>query len=402
MPTFIYKAKKDAANTVNGQINAANAEEAVDMIHQLGLVPVSVLPIGEEGDLISDIKPAVVKAKAVAVFSRQLSGLLKSGVPLLKSLEVIAAQTKERYLASVINEMAIGVKSGRPFSQCLAEYPHVFEPLYIAMIRAGEEIGQLKHMLLNMAEYLHKQEEFSTKVRHAAVYPAVMLMVGISTVIFILTFVMPKVTVIFLNASQQLPWPTQVVMTLSHALKYTGLPLLFLMAIAAIVFNRWRRTATGRMVLVQVMIKVPLLKDFILKADLARFTRTLQLLLESGLPIIRAIETAVPTIRHPLLRSQLLIAAQQINGGESLGNALATVTLFEPLMVGQIAVAEESGNLSEALGDLAQMYENDVDVTTKSMTVLMEPVMIVVVGAIVGFMVFAMLMPIFSMDIMAR
>ncbi len=402
MSTFFYKAKKDASNTVTGKINANHVEEAIERIYQLGLVPVSVQLATEQGALVSDIKVVSVKIKEVAIFSRQLSGLLKSGVPLLRSLEILSVQTKHRYLSNVINEIGIGIKSGRNFSACLNDYPVVFTSLYVAMIKAGEEMGQLRQMLLSMSEFLRKQEEFMVKVRHALVYPAVMLLVGLGTVIFILTFVMPKVTVIFINTKQHLPWPTQVVMALSHFLRYAGIPILFIISVLTFMFNKWQNTAQGKFTIGKMVLAIPVLRDFILKADLALFTRTLQLLLESRLPIIRAIETAVPMVSQPLLRAQLLMCAEQIKGGESLGNALSVATLIEPMMVQQITVAEESGNLPEALGDLAQGYENDVDAMTKTVTALIEPLMIVGVGAIVGFMVFAMLMPIFSMDILAH
>ncbi len=402
MPTFVYKAKTDAAHTVTGQINASHVEEAIEFIHQLGLVPVSVQLATEHGSLVSDIKVMAVKGKDIAVFSRQLAGLLKSGVPLLKALEILSLQTKQRYLSNVISEIAVGVKSGRNFSACLGDYPNIFSSLYVSMIKAGEEMGQLKQMLLSMSEFLRKQEEFAVKVRHALVYPSVMLLVGLSTVIFILTFVMPKVTVIFLDTKQHLPWPTQVVMSVSGFLRFAGVPLLLLIASGAAILNTWRRTPHGRIFVGGVLLSIPVLREFILKADLARFTRTMQLLLESKLPIIRAIETAVPVIHHPLLRAELLVCAEQITGGESLGNALNNATLIEPMMIQQITVAEESGNLPEALGDLAQAYENDVDASTKTVTALIEPLMIIGVGAIVGFMVFAMLMPIFSMDILAH
>ncbi len=402
MPTFYYKAKKDSTQTVSGQINANHVDEAIDLINQLGLVPVSVSATNEQGVLISDIKTANVKGKDVSVFSRQLAGLLKSGVPLLKSLDILSQQTRHRYFAQVINEMSVGVKSGRAFSACLADYPAIFSALYVSMVRIGEDMGQLKQMLLSMADYLRKQEEFSAKVRHALVYPSVMLCVGIATVIFILTFVMPKVTVIFTNTHQQLPWPTIVVMSVSRVLKHIGLPLLIMMAAGVLFFNRWRQTPPGRIAVSKVLMLIPVLRNFILKADLARFTRTFQLLLDAGIGITKGIEAAVSTVHHPILREQLLMCSTNIIGGDSLGNALASADLVDPIMVQQITVAEESGHLPEALGDLATTYENDVDAATKSVTVLIEPLMIVAVGSIVGFIVFAMLLPIFSMDILAN
>ncbi len=204
MPSYIYKAKKDAVNAITGQINAQNEEDALEIIHQLGLIPVSIEESNAEGVLFSDIREVKIKDKELYLFSKQLANLLKSGVTLLKALEVLSEQTKSIYFSRVLGEISIGVKSGRSFSACLSDYPAIFSPLFVAMVRAGEEMGKLRQMLNSVADFLKAQEEFSSKVRSAMVYPVFMLVIGVSTVIFILTFVMPKMSVIFMDAGQSL------------------------------------------------------------------------------------------------------------------------------------------------------------------------------------------------------
>jgi len=402
MPSYIYKAKKDATNAITGQINAQNEEDALEMIHQLGLIPVSIEESNAEGVLYSNIREVRVKGKELYLFSKQLANLLKSGVTLLKALEVLAQQTKSVYFARVLDEVSVGVKSGRSFSTCLSDYPAIFSPLFVAMVRAGEEMGKLRQMLNSVADFLKAQEEFSSKVRSAMVYPVFMLVIGTATVIFILTFVMPKMSVIFTDAGQNLPLPTRIVMGISHFLKGYGIAALVLGALGFLAFNRWRATVQGSIVIGQFLLNLPWARPFVLKVDLARFTRTMSLLLESGLTIIRSIEMAVPTVHNPQLKMDLLLCVQHLAAGENLGKCLAKSNLIPPMMVQLITVGEESGNLQESLRDIAESYEADINETTKLITTVLEPLMILAVGAVVGLIVFAMLLPIFSMDLMAR
>ncbi|MDE1920649.1 MAG: type II secretion system F family protein [Candidatus Omnitrophica bacterium] len=402
MPSYIYKAKKDAVNLISGQISAQNQDDALEFINQLGLIPVSIEESNAEGVLFRDIRAVRIKGRELYLFSKQLASLLKSGLTLLKALEVLSGQTKNAYFSRVISEIAIGVKSGRSFSTSLSDYPAIFMPLFVAMVSAGEEMGKLQQMLNSVADFLRAQEEFSTKVRNACVYPAFMLVIGISTVIFILTFVMPKLSVIFAQAGQVLPWPTRVVMSISHFLKLYGLWAAAGAAIGLAAFRRWSQTPGGAIVIGQFLLNLPFIREFVLKVDLARFTRTLSLLLESGLTIIRSIEMAIPTMHNPQLKADLRLSIQSLTGGENLGQCLGTSGLIPPIMVQLITVGEESGSLQESLKDIAETYESDINETTKMITTVLEPVMIVVVGGVVGFIVFAMLLPIFSMDIMAQ
>jgi len=402
MPSYIYKAKKDATNAITGQINAQNEEDALELINQLGLIPVSIEESNAQGILFSDIQEVKIKDKELYLFSKQLANLLKSGVTLLKALEVLSEQTKSVYFARVLGEISIGVKSGRTFSACLADYPAIFMPLFVAMVRAGEEMGKLRQMLNSVADFLKAQGEFASKVRSAMVYPVFMLVIGVSTVIFILTFVMPKMAVIFTDAGQNLPLPTRIVMSISHFFQAYGLGAAIGAAIIILMFNRWRKSPHGVIVIGQFLLNLPLLRGFVLKVDLARFTRTMSLLLESGLTIIRSIEMAVPTMYNPQLKLDLLVCAQGLAAGDNLGQCLSKSALIPPMMVQLIMVGEESGSLQESLRDIAESYEADINETTKLITTILEPAMILVVGAVVGFIVFAMLLPIFSMDIMAH
>lgn len=402
MPSYIYRAKKDATSAITGQISASNEQDALETIHQLGLIPVSIEESSTDGVLISDIREVKIKTKELYLFSKQLGSMLKSGVPLLKALAVLSEQTDNAYLSRIFSEICFGVKSGRTFSSCLTDYPAVFSAMYVAMIKAGEEVGRLWQMLGSMADYLKAQDEFSSKVRSAMIYPAFMLIIGTCTVIFILTFVMPKMALIFKDAGQALPWPTRVVLSVSHWVQTSGLWAFCGLILAAGALGRFRSTLRGSIIAGQLVLNLPLVRDFVLKVDLARFTRTMALLLESGLPIVRAMELAVPTVHNPQLKRDLLLCIQDLTGGESMGKCLGRSALIAPMVVQLIAVGEETGSLQGALRDIAESYEAEVNESTRAMTTVLEPAMILLVGTVVGFIVFAMLLPIFSMDIMAN
>ncbi len=402
MPSYFYKAKNDAAMTISGQLEAANQDDALEMIHQLGLIPVSINEGDAQGGAILDVGDVRIKPKEVYLFIKQLAALIKSGVSLLRALEVISVQSRNPHLARVVMDIAVGVKSGRSFSAVLSDYPNIFTALLIAMVRAGEEMGRLREMLSSVADYLKKQQEFAAKVRGALVYPALMFVVGVLTVVFILTFVMPKMAVIFTDSRQDLPIPTILVMAVSQFFQRFWIPVAFLMAIGLVTFGRWRKTPQGAWAIGAMLLKIAFVRDLVVKADLARFTNTMSLLLNGGLPIIRAIEVATPTVHNPQLRVDLLNCAQDLAAGENLGQALGKSTLMPSMLVQSITVGEEAGSLTEALGDIAESYESDIDEATRMITTILEPLMILGVGLVVGLIVFAMLLPIFSMDIMAR
>ena len=402
MPSFYYKAKKSSAESVTGVITAQNQEEAVDLISRTGLLPVIVEEKTSHGRLVSEIKKKTIKSKEIYNFTRQLASLIKSGVALVNALEVINRKTSNPYFSKVIADITFGIKNGRSFASTLEDFSHVFPSFYIQMIHAGQESGHLKEVLVNIAQHLKKQQDLAAKVKSAIVYPLFMLVVGSGTVFFILTFVLPKFSTLFREMNQSLPWPTLVVLAISRFCQSFGPWLLIIGVFSVLILQRWLKTKEGQKKISECLISIPYVKDIFLKIDLVRFCQTLHLLIVSGLPIVRSLDIAAPTIYNPILRSQVEAASKQVQAGESLGLSLHEASLIPELMTHLISVGEEAGTLTEALGDISESYENDLNETTKAMTTLLEPSLILLVGGIVGFIVFAMLLPIFQMDIFAR
>ncbi|MBF0569150.1 MAG: type II secretion system F family protein [Candidatus Omnitrophica bacterium] len=403
MPIFVYKAKKDNAQSVSGEVTARDVDEAIEMVSRQGLVPVSVQEKGTEvGAVARDLKSGSISLKELHAFTRQLVGLLKSGIPLLQAIEILARQSRNRDFARTLNEIVAGVRNGRPFSACLAEHPQTFSELYVAMARAGEESGRLRELLANIAVYYRKQDEVVTKIKTALTYPAFMLVVGIATVLFILTYVMPRITVLFQGINVPLPWPTLVVMGLSKVF-VKGWPVLFVIVLVLAILSRSvDHVSKFRRTIKRLMFHIPLIKGLVLKVDIERFARTLGLLLESGIPILKALEIAIPTLDNETMKQALWLCQTKVAGGSGFGETLQESGIVPDIFAQLIMVGEESGDLSEALKDISDSYDQEITETTKAMTSLLEPAMILGVGLVVGFIVFAMLMPIFQMDIFAR
>jgi type II secretory pathway component PulF len=397
MPTFAYKAKKSSAETVSGQISAQTRDEAIDLINQLGFLPISV-----EQEAMQAVRPQKVKSKDIYVFSRQLANLLKSGVSLLRALSVIETQTKHAYFHQVVVNITNQVKNGRSFSEALSSHPHVFSSLYLSMVRAGEETGNLYDMLVSLSLHQQKQEEIFSKVRTALVYPCLMAFVGFSTILFILMFVLPKMSGLFTTLGSALPLPTAILLATSQFLRkgwmFSALILLSIIYLG----YRIKHSKRGQALFSQLILKFPLFGPVILKSELARFARTLSLLLKSGVSLVRSLQIAIPLVENNLLKKQLLVCSEGLLTGKSLSEGFRQAHAIPSMMQQLISVGEESGNLIDVLDELANSYEEETSERIKIMTTLLEPVMILSVGLIIGFMVFAMLLPIFQIDVLAK
>jgi general secretion pathway protein F len=294
------------------------------------------------------------------------------------------------------------VKDGAPLSSSLAQYPNAFSPLYIAMIRAGEDSGNLPEVLLRIADHRAKQEEMLSRFRMAMAYPILMMLVGLGTIVFMLTYVMPRLMDIFVNLGQRLPLPTRILIATSDFLRQWWFWILVVLGLFILVARREARTKTGKLSLSLLTLYLPLFGRFVLKAELSRFSRTMELLIKSGIPILKAISVAIPVMDNEIIKNHLRKSYQELEGGGSFGRSLKNSKVFPLFMTNLIIVGEESGRLEEALAEVAGAYERDTDEAMRVMASLLEPLMILVMGLIVGFIVVSMLLPIFEINIIAR
>ncbi|MFH1867399.1 MAG: type II secretion system F family protein [Candidatus Omnitrophota bacterium] len=406
MSIFKYKAKKGPEELIEDKIEAKDQAEAIEKISHMGYIPIKV----EEKKSYDELHKAAgskavsgkVKPRNITIFSRQLASLLKSGVPILDALNIISEQSENEYLKHVLYNIRDDVKGGMSFSAALESYPKIFPSIYISIIRTGENSGKFHEALLRISDYRTKQEEMLSRFRMAMAYPLLMAFVGIATVIFMLTFVMPRLMNIFMNMGQELPLVTTILINISLFLRAYWFWIAIILGAVILVARREAKTKAGRMSLSIFKLHLPIYGGFTLKVELGRFCRTMELLIKSGVPILKSIELAVPVLQNDLIKDQLIKSSAELEQGGSFGKTLKSSKLIPVFMSNLVIIGEESGRLHEALEEIANSYERDTEEAMRVMASLLEPIMILTVGLIVGFIVIAMLLPIFEINVMAR
>ena len=406
MPVYKYRAKKGPGNIIEDTIEAPSQAEAIDRLSQMGYLPVRIEEDrGSSGKARERLlkKPALrVRSREITVFSRQLASLLRSGIPILSALDIIAEQTENANFKRVLCDIRDAVKAGENLSSSLMAYPRIFPPLYTAMVRTGEDSGALPEVLLRISDYRTKEDEIFSRLRMALAYPALMGLVGVGTIIFMLVYVMPRLMGIFVNMGQSLPLPTRILISISVLLRKWWLGIIALIGAAAALLKMQAKTKVGRLYFSALKLGVPVFGKLTLKAELSRFSRTLALLAENGVPILKALDISIPVVENEIIRNQLTKSTTELEQGGSFGRSLKGSRIFPIFMTNLIIVGEESGKLGEALAEVANSYERDTDEAMKIMASLLEPLMILVMGLVVGFIVVAMLLPIFEINVMVH
>jgi type II secretory pathway component PulF len=412
MAEFEYLAKDGPSRQVQGIIEAASEAEAIDRISQKGYLPVRVWPkaaVSRARAAGGPIQDAPAKSrfrnsrshrdKFVIAFSRHLSAFLKNQIPVLKALEIIREQTEDHAFRIILEDLHRDLKQGRTLSGAIEKHPEYFSDVFVAMIRSGENGSVLQDTLLILSEYLKKHERMRATVRQALVYPMFLMGAGALTVLFILTFVVPKLTRLFESIGQQLPWPTRVVIS-AGTIMQIGWPIVLILGAGLIYWlprNLHRRMGDENWDAMR--LKIPVAGQLMFKSEFARFCRALHMSMTNGVPFLQGLDVAIPIVNLANVRNALLESAARVRTGAFFGQSLRNHDVFPTLVTDMIAVGEESGNLQEMLAEVAQVYEEEVDDHIRIFTSLLEPIMIVVIGGIVGFIVMAMLLPIFEMDV---
>jgi type II secretory pathway component PulF len=403
MAIYKYRAKNGPTDILEGTIEAQSRSEAIEKVSRMGYLPMFM----EECKSAVESKVEVlhkplgkVKSRDITIFSRQLASLLKSGVPILASLNIISEQSESPNLKSALRNIHNLVKEGATFSSALSQYPNMFSSLYIAMIQAGESSGVLPEVLLRIADHNTKQEELFSRFRMALAYPILMAIVGLGTIVFMLTFVIPRLMAIFINMGQSLPLPTRIVISVSQGLRQWWIWVVLLLFI--LIMKRQARAESAKLYLSRIKLKLPIFGKLTLKLEVSRFCRTLELLIKSGIPILRALDVSIPVVNNEIIKQLLRQSYKRLEQGGSFGKSLKDLKLFPLFMSNLIIVGEESGKLNESLAEVSSTYERETDELMKIMTNLLEPMMILVMGLIVGFMVVAMLLPVFEINLMVR
>lgn len=403
MPQFIYKAKKGPQDVVSGFIEADTIADAVAKLTNAGQMPIEVKPYVEAVTILSRSgKPSgadlIVSKIALFQFTRQLADLLEAGIPLARCMELLSRQRQFPMMVEAIESMIVVLQQGGSLSLALAKYPGIFPPLYLHTVKAAEASGQLPLVLNRLAQFLESDMQMQSKVKVSLLYPAIIFLVGVLTLFVLLSFVLPRLTLMFEDFDAQLPLATRMVVAISQV--FAG--FWWLMAGGIIAAAWWARsyvkTESGKLFIDKLSLKVPLLRSFIENTQLSRFSRTLGMLLESGVPIVTALESVTMVVDNMALQEEVKKMTVKVKAGMSLTQAIKASALFPEMAVDLIAVGQESGKLERGLYKLAAGCERSAQEMAGTFVTILGPAVLVVVVGIVGFMIVAMLLPMFQMN----
>ena len=393
MPNFNYTIRDAKGQTRSGKVEAPNAEELRKRLQAEGL---QVLEVTE--DRKAPRVPAGgygrVKLTDLAIFARQFSTMLDAGVSLIRCLDVLQAQTNNARLRKILMDLSARVESGESLSRSMARHPKAFSQLIIGLIRAGEVGGVLEESLQRIAGFLEKDVELRRKIRSALTYPVIVLLAAIGIVIFLVSWLVPQFAQLFRELGiQNLPAPTQFLVDLSALFTQRWYVVIIAVVAILIAYKLFVSTRVGRRVADRVKLRVPVFGPLHHKIVMARFSRTMGTLLASGVPILQAMETVAGVVGNSVVSDAVIESRARIREGEKIADPLQRSKMFPPMVVHMVSVGEESGSLDHMLNKIADFYENEVEMTIATLTASIEPVMIVLLGVIVLFIVISMFLP---------
>ncbi len=403
MPLFKYIELNSTGQKRRGTVDAASISEAR---RKLRAAKVHLLDItSEQKDVPQQIgtnSRAIgfrkIKQRDISVAIRQLATLLHAGIPLVPALSALVEQLSDQPLAKVFSTIHDKVNEGMSLAKAMAEYPAVFSEVTVSMIRAGEATGTLESVLLRLAEIIERRTNLTNKVKSAMAYPLFMAIVGVSVIAFIFSYVIPSITKLFLEMNRQLPWPTVMLIKISDFIHDYFWILFIVLLLIVVTPISWSRTTKGRRAWDRIKLKLPLFGNLNRKIAISRLSRTLAVLLASGISIVETLELSRQVTGNTVISDVIDESKDVISHGAGIAESFRRSGVFPPIVIHMISAGEKSGGIEEGLTNVADAFDNDVEVTVKALTSLLEPVMIVLLGIIVGFIVLAILLPIFDIN----
>ena len=397
MALYTYKAMDKQGEIVQDKLEGSGEMGVVHELRQQGLLVIDVKEqsVGQK-DILEPFRR--IKLADLVVFSRQLAAMINAGFPIVRALYVLSEQTENPKLKDVVVAVRKDVEAGSSLSQAFEKHHEVFSRLYVEMVKAGEVGGVLDGVLLRLADQLERDQDLRRKIRSAMTYPIVVLVFAILAASFMLIFIVPVFAQLFQDLGGTLPLPTRICMFISDILtSIFGVLVYAGMALAIVMFLRWKKSESGRKVWGRAVLRIPAkVGDVVKKATLARFARTFATLSAAGVPILQAIEITATSSGNWVVENALLKSRDAIREGIPIHKPLEEVPVFPPMVTRMIAVGEESGDIDGMLTKIAEFYESEVDAAVKALTSIIEPLMVVVVGGIVGAIVISMYLPMFE------
>jgi type IV pilus assembly protein PilC len=380
---------------MKGQLDVPTRDDVIAFLRKSRMTPVTVRESPKELKLPSF--GSGITTRDVVIFTRQFATMINAGLPLVQSLTILAQQTENAVLKDVTRQVVYDVEAGNTLADAMRKHPKAFSDLYVNMVAAGEAGGILDTILLRLATFLEKNDALVRKVKGAMVYPGVIMSVAAGAIAILLIFVIPTFQSMFASVNMELPLPTRLVIGASSFL--TGWWWMLILVAVGIFFavRQYYATPAGRRQIDGALLNAPVLGDLLRKSAVSRFTRTLGTLISSGVSILDGLEITAKTAGNMVIHDAVMKSRQSIAGGETIAGPLAESKVFPPMVISMVSVGEQTGGLDEMLSKIADFYDEEVDVAVSALLSLMEPIMIVVLGVVVGGMVVAMYLPIFDM-----
>jgi type IV pilus assembly protein PilC len=401
MATVYQWAGKNPQGVIEqGEMVASSKEEVISKLRQKKIVPTLITEKKAKKGLRFGGK---VKDKDIVVFTRQFSTMIDAGLPLVQALEILSTQVENKYFGSILSQVKADVEGGSTFADALKKHPRVFSELYANMVAAGEAGGILDTILQRLATYIEKAMKLKKKVKGAMVYPAVVTSVAVIVVAIIMIFVIPKFAEMFASMGGTLPTPTKIVIWFSHFLAgWGGLAILIILISLGIFISQLRKTEKGKLFIDSLLLKSPVFGNIIRKTAVAKFTRTLGTLVSSGVSLLEGLEITAKTAGNKVIEYAVRDVKKAVSEGKTLAEPLMKSGVFPPMVTHMIAVGEQTGALDQMLSKIADFYDDEVDAAVSNLTAMMEPMLMVVLGSTVGFIIVALYLPIFKFGTLVK
>ncbi len=395
MPYFRWKGRNPRGKVVKGEIIAANMNEALAKLKLKRISVIRLKPAPKEIEI--PFLRHRIKERELMVVTKQLSSMLASGLPLDEALNIIAEQAESKRMGEILYTVKLDVQGGSSLSQALRKFKDVFPPIYINMVRAGEQTGNLDGVLGRLADMMEKRLALKRKVKGALIYPTIVSIVAVGVIALIMTFVIPTFAEMYNSSGMHLPLPTQIVINISLFMKhYFWYMLIALVAFIVVLRISYKKVYSVRRVMDKLLLNMPIFGVLVRKGSIANFATILSSLSASGIDILDSLEISAKTAGNVIIEETLMEVKEMVRRGDNLSFAMASVGEFPDMVIQMVSVGEETGTLDEMMAKVSKYYEDEVDNAVKNLTNMIEPIIIIVLGGIIGFLVISMYLPIFK------
>lgn len=393
MKKFKYKAMKNDGTKTTGEYEANSRDDVMEMITSNGYYPLKVEEVIESTTINIHKK---IKVKEISIFCRQMYTMLDAGVPLINALNLMSTQVTNKHLVEIVKELEEDVRKGEMLSNSMRKFPEAFPTLLTSMVESGEASGNLDEMFLRMSTHFEKENKINNKVKAAMIYPIILAIVGVAALIVVMTFVMPTFVSLFESSDAKLPAATRFLIGLSsfmgnHFIMVIG--ILIAIVVGVVLYSK---TESGIYFFAKLKISFPLIKDLNRKMIVSRFTRTLSTLLASGVSLVESLPIVSAVLNNVIAEDEVLKIRERVVKGEGLSTPIEDCELFPPMLSSMVRIGEESGALDDMLNKTADFYDEEVEQAIQTLTSMLEPIMIIIMGVVIGFMVIALMLPLYG------